>query len=77
MQDWPLLNAQNIWKNWSLKKTPPLNDVRKTTRLHFARDQMAWVKQWNTVVFSDGKKFNPVRMDIIITFMNYEQRSVF
>ena len=45
-------------KRLEIKKKPPLNDVRKTARLRFARDHKAWIKQWNTVVFSDEKNFN-------------------
>ncbi len=37
---------------------PPLTDAHKAKRLKFAKDHMAWEKEWGKVLFSDEKKWN-------------------
>ena len=53
-----VIDSAKYLKRLEIKKKPPLNDVRKAARLRFAPDHMARVKQCNTVVFSNEKKFN-------------------
>jgi len=53
-----IIRSAKHLKRLKIKKKPPLNDVRKASRLRFAQDHMAWKEEWNTVVFSDEKKFN-------------------
>ena len=39
-------------KRQKLKKKPPLNKLRKETRLSFARTHMTWSKEWQKLIES-------------------------
>lgn len=45
-------------KRLKIKEKPPLTDVRKQSRCVYARNHMAWNREWHQVVFSDEKRFN-------------------
>lgn len=41
-----------------MMKKPLLQQHHKEARLRFARNHMAWTREWESVIFSDEKKFN-------------------
>lgn len=53
-----VIKKSGYLKRLKIKKKPPLNNVRKTKRLQFARQYMSYKKEWQNIVFSDEKKFN-------------------
>jgi hypothetical protein len=44
-------------KRRRLQKKPLLTQRHKENRLNFARNHMDWNDQWNTVIFTDKKRF--------------------
>ncbi|RWR98786.1 Transposable element Tc3 transposase-like protein, partial [Dinothrombium tinctorium] len=42
----------------NLKKKPALQNHHKDARLNFAQKHISWSDQWNSIIFSDEKKFN-------------------
>uniref|UniRef100_A0A915DS67 Transposable element Tc3 transposase n=1 Tax=Ditylenchus dipsaci TaxID=166011 RepID=A0A915DS67_9BILA len=41
-----------------MKATPNLTDQHRRDRLEFAHLHMSWTHEWESVIFSDEKKFN-------------------
>ncbi|OXA39388.1 Transposable element Tc3 transposase [Folsomia candida] len=41
-----------------MKGKPPLTSTHKANRLEWARKHMTWSKEWDSIVFSDEKKWN-------------------
>uniref|UniRef100_A0A915EPL0 Tc3 transposase DNA binding domain-containing protein n=1 Tax=Ditylenchus dipsaci TaxID=166011 RepID=A0A915EPL0_9BILA len=50
-------NNPNIVRE-KMKATPNLTDQHRRDRLEFARLHMSWTHEWESVIFSDEKKFN-------------------
>lgn len=53
-----VLNQSPNIKFRKMKGKPPLTITHKMTRLAWARSHMTWNEEWNSVVFSDEKKWN-------------------
>uniref|UniRef100_A0A915CR11 Transposase Tc1-like domain-containing protein n=1 Tax=Ditylenchus dipsaci TaxID=166011 RepID=A0A915CR11_9BILA len=50
-------NNPNIVRE-KMRATPNLTDQHRRDRLEFARLHMSWTHEWESVIFSDEKKFN-------------------
>lgn len=53
-----LLKASGTISRRKLKRKPPLTLQHINARLQFAQKYMSWSKEWQSVIFSDEKKFN-------------------
>ena len=45
-------------KRRRIETKPPLTNQHKVDRLEFAREHMTWTTEWESIIFSDEKKFN-------------------
>jgi transposase len=41
-----------------IQRKPKLKEHHKTARLEWARERMSWTTEWNSVIFTDEKKWN-------------------
>ena len=53
-----LLKKSESLKRKKLQRRPPLTPQHKEARMTFARQRVTWTEQWQTVLFSDEKRFN-------------------
>lgn len=53
-----VLKANHNLRYTKMMKKPQLQQHHKEARLRFSRDHMAWTREWQSVIFSDEKKFN-------------------
>ncbi|KAK9680285.1 Transposase [Popillia japonica] len=66
-----LLRSCQHLKRLKMKRRPALKEFQRTARLQFAQAKMGWTYEWQTVIFSDEKKFN---LDALLVFNLLKQK---